>query len=87
MALTWSKGGGILTPSGCLAVSEDISNCRNWEKEGDVGLRPGSGKGSGEARDAAKHPTKYSTPSPRNHQAPGFNSAKIEKPCPKMVKV
>lgn len=47
----------------------------------------GEGEGGLEARDAAKHPTKYSTPSPRNHQASGFNSAKTEKPCPKMVKV
>ena len=36
-----------MTPSGCLAVSEDISNCRNWEKEGDVGLGRGRGRGVG----------------------------------------
>ena len=47
MALICSKGGGILTPSGCLTVSGDVSNSRNWEKEGDVGLRPGWGGGGG----------------------------------------
>lgn len=47
MALICSKGGGILTPSGCLAVSGDVSNSCNWEKEGDTGLRPGLGGGGG----------------------------------------
>ena len=50
MALICSKGGGILTLSGCLAVSGDVSNSRNWEKEGDVGLRPGWGGGGGGAK-------------------------------------
>lgn len=76
-----------MTPSGCLAVSGDVSNSRNWEKR--VMLASGQGvggegEGGLEARDAAKHPTKYSTPSPGIIKLQGFNSAKTEKPCPKI---